>query len=139
MPPMNERKTEDLVELRLRKFGYMRAGSGVTIEKQKSDDPRIQKLLEYASKRGNGAGKPEFLIHSPSYPDFLVVIECKADHRKHESADKDKYADYAIDGALLYASYLSKTFDVLAIGVSGQDASTYRISHFLHLKGQKRR
>jgi type I restriction enzyme M protein len=135
MPPMNERKTEDLVELRLRKRGYLRNNSEITIEKQKSDTPRIQKLLETASKRGGGVGKPEFLIHAPSCPEFLIVVECKADHRKHESATLDRYADYAVDGALLYASYLSKDYDVLAIGVSGQDEATYRISHYLHLKG----
>ena len=135
---MNERKTETLVDNRLRKHGYMRASSGIAVEKQKSDVPRIQKLLEYASKRGHGAGKPEFLIHPIAHSEFLIVIECKADNRKHVSATLDKYADYAVDGALLYASYLSKEFDVLAIAVSGQTESTYRISHFLHLRGTKK-
>jgi type I restriction-modification system DNA methylase subunit len=138
MPPMNERKTEALVELRLRKHGYERNNSGITIEKQKSDTPRIQKLLENASKRGGGVGKPEFLIHSKDHSEFLIVVECKADHRKHASTTLDKYADYAVDGALLYAAFLSKQFDVLAIAVSGQNESTYRISHFLHLQGTKK-
>lgn len=135
---MNERKTEDMVELRLRRHGYYRPSSDIIVEKQKSDMPRIQKLLENASKRGAGAGKPEFLIHSPSHPEFLIVIECKADPKKHSSATLDQYADYAVDGVLLYASFLSKEFDVLAIAVSGQNESTYRISHFLHLRGTKK-
>jgi type I restriction-modification system DNA methylase subunit len=36
---------------------------------------------------------------------------------------------------LLYASYLSKDYDVLAIAVSGQDESTLRMTHHLHLRG----
>ncbi len=132
---MNERKTEDMVERRLRKHGYYRLRSGITIEKQHSDTPRIQKLLENASKHGQRAGKPEFLIRSASNPDFIIVIECKANPQKHVSATRDKYAEYAVDGVLLYASFLAKEFDVLAIAVSGQDEKTLRISHFFHLCG----
>jgi type I restriction enzyme M protein len=137
MAPLNERKTEVLVELRLRRRGYTRPDSGITVERQKSDSPRIQKLLEYASKSGGGSGKPEFLIHSPTYPQFLIVIECKASPLKHASATLDKYAEFAVDGALLYASFLSKEFDVLAIAVTGQDEATYRISHYFHLRGAR--
>ncbi|HEV7506489.1 MAG TPA: N-6 DNA methylase [Thermoanaerobaculia bacterium] len=132
---MNERKTEDLVEARLRRCGYYLPNSGVVVEKQRSDTPRIQKLLENASKQGGGVGKPEFLIHSSSHPDFLIVIECKASPQRHASATRDHYSAYAVDGALLYASFLSKEFDVLAIAVSGQTEATYRISHFFHVRG----
>jgi type I restriction enzyme M protein len=132
---VNERKTEDLVEARLRALGYYSPSSGIVVEKQKSDSPRIQRLLENASKKGGGCGKPEFLIHSKHHPDFLIVIECKADCGKHESAVRDRYAEYAVDGALLYGSYLSKEFDVLAIGVSGQTRSELMVSHFLYLRG----
>jgi type I restriction enzyme M protein len=133
---MNERKTEDIVEAQLRACGYFQASSQVVVEKQKSDSPRIQKFLEHASKHGAGAGKPEFLIHSKLHADFIIVVECKADPAKHCSATQDQYADYAADGALLYASFLSKEFDVLAIAVSGQDKSTCRISHYLHLRAE---
>jgi type I restriction enzyme M protein len=132
---VNERKTEDLVEARLRTLDYYSPSSGIVVEKQKSDSPRIQRLLESASKQGGGCGKPEFLIHSKHHPDFLIVIECKADCGKHESAAHDRYAEYAVDGALLYGSYLSKDFDVLAIGVSGQTKSELTVSHFLYLRG----
>lgn len=131
----SERKTEDLVEERLRKNGYYKPNSGVVVEKQKSDAPRIQKLLEHASKRGQGVGKPEFLIHSTVHSKFLIVIECKADPRKHVSKSLNNYADYAVDGALLYASYLSKEFDVLAIAVSGQSKASLRMSHYFYLQG----
>jgi len=39
---------------------------------------------------------------------------------------------------LLYASYLSKEFDILAIAVSGQDSSHLKISHFLQLKNERK-
>ena len=44
-----------------------------------------------------------------------MVIECKADTKYHESQgkNKDQYKDYAVDGALLYGSYLSKEFNVI--------------------------
>lgn len=131
---MNERKTEDWVDDCLRKNGFYQPGSGIIVEKQKSDSTRIQKLLENASKQGNGVGKPEFIIRCDSRPDFLIVIECKANSLRHESENRDKYKDFAVDGALLYASFLSRDFDVLAIAVSGQTAATMRLSHFLHLR-----
>lgn len=37
---------------------------------------------------------------------------------------------------LLYASFLSKQFDVLAIAVSGTDKDDLKISHYLHLKDE---
>lgn len=133
---MNERKTEDMVERRLRARGYYSPTSGITVEKQQSESPRIRKLLQHASKSGQGIGRPEFLIRSSGTADFLVVFECKAQTSKHESPTRQKYRDYAVDGVLLYASFLSKQFDVLAIAVSGEDEASIRISHFLHLKGQ---
>lgn len=135
MAKLNERKTEKLVEKRLDAAGYNDEDKNIVTEQQSSDSPIIQKLLRAASKKGSGVGRPEFIIHAKKYPDFIIVIECKADHQKHASETLDQYADYAVDGALLYASHLAREFDVLAIGVSGQDESTYRISHHLVLKG----
>jgi len=135
---MNERKTEDIVEQRLRANEYYGKDSLVVVEKQKSDLPRIQKLLENASKRGQGVGKPEFLIRSSLHSDFIVVIECKANPQKHASPTLDRYADYAVDGVLLYASYLAREFDVLAIAVSGEGEASLRISHYFYLRGAPR-
>ncbi len=123
------------MELRLRTHGYYDPASGIRVEKQSSDTPRLQKLLENASKRGHGVGKPEFLIHSTKVPEFVVVVECKASSQKHVSSTLNKFQDFAVDGVLLYASYLSKEFDVLAIAVSGEEEKTIRISHFWHLRG----
>ncbi len=79
----------------------------ITIEEQSSNNPKITELLKNASKTGSGIGKPEFLI-SIDDEDLLIVIECKADILKHESENRGRFADYAVDGVLLYSSYLSE-------------------------------
>lgn len=132
----NERKTEDLVEARLREQGYYGADSGVVVEKQASDNARIRRLLKTASKAGKeNPGYPEFFIHSPAYPDFLVVVECKASASRHESPGRDRPVGFAVDGVLHYASFLAKDYDVLAIAISGETEAKLQISHFLHLRG----
>ena len=129
----NERKTETIVRNALNKSGYFN-NSNITVEEQKSDSQIVDKLLKNASKKGNGKGFPEFIIRSKEFPEFIIVIECKADPKKHESESRDKYSEFAVDGVLLYSAYLSKEFDVLAIAVSGQTLSEIRISQFMRLK-----
>lgn len=129
---VNERKTENIVRQHFNK--YLKE---ITIEEQSSDNLKIKKLLSSASKSGEGCGFPEFIIQYKNNPDFLIVIECKADLTKHDSSLKDKFKDYSVDGVLLYSSYLSKDFDVLSIAVSGQDKKNLKISHFLQVKGEK--
>jgi SAM-dependent methyltransferase len=130
----NERKTENIVRDALRKLGYY-DNAHCIIEEQSSENTQVAKFLQNASKKGTGIGKPEFIIRSKENPSFIIIIECKASVEKHESKNKDKYADYAVDGALLYASFLSKGYDVLAIGVSGQSSKELKVSHFLLIKG----
>lgn len=130
---MNERITENIVRNLLSKVGYYK-DKNLIIEEQKSDSPIIDKLLTNASKKGLAHGFPEFIIRSKVNTDFLIVIECKADIRKHKSNTNDKYSEYAVDGVLLYASYLAKQYDVLAIAISGQNEKELKISHFLKLK-----
>jgi len=130
----NERKTERLVRNILTNKGYFE-DENIIIEEQRSDSPLVDKLLLNASKKGIGKGYPEFIIRSNDYSDFLIVIECKADIKKHESANLDKYSDFAVDGVCLYSSFLSKEFDVLAIAVSGENESELKVSQFLQLKG----
>lgn len=129
----NEAKTENLVRDYLREKGYY-GNIDITVEEKKSGNPKIDKLLKNASKKGSGAGYPEFIISSKDYSEFIIVVECKADILKHTSQTMDCYADYAVDGALLYASFLAKEYDVIAIGVSGEDTDNLKISHFLYLK-----
>lgn len=127
---MNEAKTENIVRRHFAKY------TGIILEEKQSDTPKIDKLLKNASKRGDNEGYPEFIISFQDNPDFLIVIECKANIKKHQSVDLKQYAEYAVDGSLLYGSFLSKEFDVMAIGVSGENAKEAKYSHFLFLKGE---
>jgi len=135
----NERKTEDIVRDILKgnkkTFGS-ETEREVYIEEQKSDNPRIDKLLQHASKKGGGIGRPEFIISFPN-SDVLLIIECKGDIKYHKSKTLNKYADYAVDGALLYSSFLSKEFTVFAIGVSGENEKELQIDTFIQVKGEK--
>lgn len=133
----NERKTEAIVRESLRTNGYF-DNADLIVEEQRSENPRIQKLLKNASKAGHGIGLPEFIVSSSANTDFVIVIECKADVSKHASTAGDRYADYAVDGALLYAAHLSKQFDVLAIAASGQTKTECKVSHHLVLRGGAR-
>ncbi|MDI9364971.1 MAG: N-6 DNA methylase [Flavobacterium sp.] len=129
----NEKKTERIVYSHFEKSNDI-----IHIEEQASDIPKIDKSLKSASKKGTGKGRPEFLITYNKNADLIIVIECKAEITKHESPNRDKFAEFAVDGVLLYASYLSKDFDVLAIAVSGQTKQNLKVSHFLHLKNERK-
>lgn len=129
----NERKTERIVRSHFEKFDDI-----VHIDEQSSDNAKINKLLNTASKKGQGRGRPEFIITYKKNADLIIVIECKAETSKHESINRDRYADFAVDGVLLYSAYLSKDFDVLAIAASGETKENLRISHFLHLKNERK-
>ena len=132
----NETKTSTIFRERLRTLDYY-DDADIIIEEQKSDNAKIDKLLKNASKRGNKNGRPDFIIYSRKYPEFVIVVEAKANINKHISETKDNYADYAVDGSLLYASFLAKEFDVLAIGISGEEHNRLRINHYLQLKEDK--
>lgn len=127
---MNERVTEAIVRDKFSPF----KDKGFIIEEQKSSNPRINKLLQFASKKGIGKGYPEFIIRSEEDENFLLTVECKADVRFHQSKSLDQYDKYAVDGALLYSSYLSKEFDVISLGISGQKISELKTNGFLQLK-----
>ncbi|WP_395119869.1 class I SAM-dependent DNA methyltransferase [Rhodanobacter sp. FW102-FHT14D06] len=154
----NERNAESIVRDFLQKNEYPATGlesdDGLMVEEQKSTHGRIRKLLDTASKRGGtGRGCPEFIIRHKKVPDFLIVVECKADNADHEShlvpawvageenKDDDAYfaraARYAADGALHYAKALSKEFNVIAIAMSGETKKEAQISTYLWVKGDK--
>ncbi len=129
----NEKKTENLARKLFTEVGIF-GNDSFLVEEQKSDNPVIQKLLKSASKSGTGLGKPEFIIRKKDDNDFLLVIECKADTKFHESKNRDIYKDYAVDGALLYGGNLAREFNVIAIGISGEDEEDVVISTFLFPK-----
>ena len=130
--PNEKKKTENIIRNHFSRFLDI-----IKMEEQKSDNPKIAKLLKTASKKGTGAGFPDFIITYQTNSNLLIVIECKAETTKHESQNKDQYSLYAVDGVLLYSSYLCKEFDVLSIAVSGQNEKKLKVSHFLQLQGKK--
>jgi hypothetical protein len=138
----NETNTETIFENYLKQYADAvalgTANHDWIYERQTSKNDKIKKLLLGASKRdGSSKGRPDFIIQSRNNSDFIIVVECKGSIAKHESKNGDEYADYAVDGVKLYSSFLSKGFDVLAIAVSGEKLSEFKISHFLQLKGEQ--
>lgn len=132
----NERLTESIVREHFKSDPLF---SSVKFEEQKSTNIRIAECLATASKSGKDRpGRPEFIITFPTQSsDYLIVIECKAKTDKHESANHDKAKDFAVDGVLHYARFLSTEFNVVAIAVSGESPDTIVVSNFLHKKGDE--
>ena len=129
---MSEKKTENLVRDALRSSKYYEPDNGISIEEQKSEIAKIKTLLSKASKNLKGnAGYPEFIISSQKDAAFLVVFECKLSVKRHESSDREKVVDYAVDGVLHYAKHLSKHYTVVAVAVSGSTMSEMKVSSFL--------
>ncbi|RTQ34343.1 SAM-dependent DNA methyltransferase [Variovorax gossypii] len=150
----NERETENFVRDELRALQYFHPDANIRVEEQKSNIEAVKRLLRTGSKSGAGGfGSPEFIISATDTPDFLMVVECKADTKDHQSghaymgvlspagdvADIGDYAKraqrYAVDGVLHYARALSKEFNVIAVAVSGGAKSSKLFSVFLHPKG----
>ncbi|MBS1175390.1 MAG: bcgIA [Burkholderiaceae bacterium] len=136
----NEGLTEQIVYKELNNLGYYNdSDTSVLVEPKKSIKPQIQKLLSTASKKvgGTGSGYPDYIIRDTEHENIAVVIECKADTSRHISDGLDQFKDYAVDGARLYADYLSKELDVIYVGVSGQSEKELKISHYVKLRGEK--
>lgn len=131
--PLNERVTENIVRKMMEARGDI---VGARIWEQIPDNEQIRKCLRHASKKqpssgkNPGWGRPEFIVCFDKHPDFLIVVECKADIAAHEGG-----VDSAIGGAQHYATHLSKRYNTLAIAVSGTDKTTLRVNHFWHFKG----
>ena len=130
----NERLTEGIVRDHFKNDPLF---SSIKWEEQKSTNIRIADCLVNASKSGKGTGRPEFIITFPlQNMDYLIIIECKANINNHESGNNDKPRDYAVDGVLHYAKYLSTEFTVIAIAVSGENINSLRVSNFLQNKNE---
>lgn len=107
-------------------------------EEQRSSIKRIQELLHGESKgKGKGNGCPEFILFFPTNSNYVIVVECKAMVKDHESVSRDDAVKYAVDGVLHYAKALSKEYNVIAIAVSGQTEYELLVSHFYWKKGSE--
>lgn len=132
----NERLTEDMVDALLRENAYYTNEDEIIVEKQQSLISAIRAALSKASKTGKGgAGYPEFIITMPAMPDMVLIIECKADVSKHESPNRDRPVEFAVDGVLHYARALSSKYTVIAIAVSGNKKGS-KWSNFLLPHGE---
>lgn len=131
----NEKKTEQFVRDTIRKLGFY-DNNDIIIEESQSDNPTIKKALSIASKRGNGPGRPEFIITHKKINDIVILFECKAGLKFHRSENLDKYQDYAVDGVLLYGDCVSRTnqYHVICIAVSGEDPQNMKIDNYYYPK-----
>lgn len=131
----NERITEDIVREKFKQ--NKKTCPSARIEEQLTKNPILEKLLQTASKSGEGKGKPEFIVTFSNIKDFVILVECKSNPKYHESKELNKFKKYAVDGILLYSQYVSKEFNVVAMAVSGENRRELKVSSFLQLKGEK--
>jgi type I restriction enzyme M protein len=130
----NERITEDYVRHHFKNDPLF---SAIKLEEQKTTVAKAKTCLATASKALTGKiGSPEFIISIPALPDDIIVVECKADAKFHESADGENPTTHAVDGALHYSAFLSKQYNVIAIAVSGSNLAKLKISSFYQKMGQ---
>ena len=141
---VNEMNSRRLFEMLLENNGYKYStkvyknpNENCYLEDEKSENFKIDKLLVNASKRGNGKGYPDFIISLNKEKQLIIICETKASTKYHESKDRQVYDKYAVDGVLLYSSFLSKEYDVVSIALSGETVSDFKISTFLQLKEEK--
>lgn len=130
---MSERKTEDIVREHFKRDPLIDV---IKLEEQKTTVTKAKKCLSKASKHNTGkAGYPEFIITIPAFPDDVIVVECKAEKKFHESKNKGKPVEYAVDGVLHYSNHLSKEYNVISIAVSGTEKDKPKVSSFYQEKG----
>jgi type I restriction-modification system DNA methylase subunit len=133
----NERLTEILVRKFLNEQNYY-ADQYITVEEQKSKFKDIEKLLKNASKSNKGnKGFPEFIITNQLFPQYVIIIECKSDIKKHQSKNLDDPMNFNVDGAIHYSDFLSKNFQVITFAISGTKETNLEISAFIQKKGKK--
>lgn len=154
---MSEELTKGLVKKRLVEVGYPQNQDeeikGVIYYKEDSykngnnSDKVLSEAFTRASKKLTGnEGSPDYTIKDNNN-NLVIVIECKSDTDKHQTYDNlDDYkkglggikeiSEYAINGAIHYATYLNYAYDVVAVAVSGISEENYRCTSFYLPKGK---
>lgn len=97
--------------------------------KKAGGKPKKCELNDFSSG-GKGSAEPEYIITMKKSPTTIIVIECKANVQKHETDKHNCPEGYAVDGALYYAKFLSKEYNVIALGVSGTSVENYKVSTY---------
>lgn len=129
----NERITEDFVRAHFKDDPLF---SAIKLDEQKPSVAKAKRCLAKASKNLTGkGGSPEFIITIPALPDDIIVVECKADAKFHQSDDGQNPASFAVDGALHYSAFLSQEYNVISIAVSGDALGKLKLSSFYQKKG----
>lgn len=143
-------KVTDMIVFNLLQTNNYVDGSFNSIDKnvyvwaKKSSNKEIDEILSTASKKKTGKkGYPEYIIYDTK-KNFVIVIEDKRDTNKHVYGDNienpnledgldeiERVDEYAVNGALWYASKLKSKFDVIAIGVSGNNLIDIKIDTFI--------
>ncbi len=110
----------------------------------------LAEKFKYASKSQSGKdrGTPDFMVVKQS-KNTIVVIENKREIDKHsrfnDVQDYKQYGygsaketqNYAIDGAVWYATFLNSEYDVVAVAVSGDRVEDSRVTSFVLPKNGK--
>lgn len=148
---MRLEKVTDMIVFQLLQIkGYV-DGNFSQLDKQvyvwakKSSNEKIGRLLSTASKRKTGrSGFPEYIIYD-AQRELVLVIEDKKDVKNHvygdvfekagEYTEIERADEFAVNGALWYAGYLKDEFDVIAIGISGNQMEELQIDTFLWNRG----
>lgn len=154
---MSEELTKGLVKRRLIEVGYPinqdEIQDGLIYYKEDSyknginADKILAEAFINASKKLTGnSGSPDYTAKD-NENDLVIVIECKSNVNKHQTYDNlDDYkkglgtskeiSEYAINGALHYATFINYAYDVVAVAVSGLDEKNYRCTSFFLPKGK---
>lgn len=133
---MSERKFESFIEEELKKQGYLE------IQYQGSTDKNIQSLLKSKTAKNQGKGKPEFILMLNGIASDLLVIELKKDLINHKSKlvnSKKEFnledfynleaSKYACDGIIHYMSCLLGKYNVIGLGISGNE-NNYKVTTY---------
>ncbi len=144
---MSERKTEQLFlqeakcQIGATTFGHVYAqgdvanNSVITTSLREAGGKPEDCALNDFSQGGKGKAQPEYIITFTASPTLLVVVECKASIKKHESPARDHPKDYAVDGVLYYAKFLKRHYNVVAVALSGTKKDNAKVSTFYWQKG----
>lgn len=138
---VNERITEEFVRNLLKKADYFKELYSdipkIEIYEQQASNRILDNLLDEASKNQmKNKGYPDFIIFLQQY-DIVIIIECKADKRRHYSQSLDKPKEYAVDGAVWYSQFFSNKYNTVAIGISGQNWEELRITKYFYQKKER--
>lgn len=91
-------------------------------------------------------GTPDYVIVKEQ-SNVIVVIECKGSveshsnltdmkgYKTHGYGSAEETGNYAVNGALWYASFLCDNYDVVAVGISGPSIQECRVTSFVWPKG----